>query len=50
METSVKKEYYNLTFFENGGTQIITTIIDRDNKYSSEIIKRIENSIYFKKD
>ena len=48
--TSVKKEYYNLTFFENGGTQIITTIIDRDNKYSSEIIKLIENSIYFKKD
>ena len=48
--TSVKKEYYNLTFFENGGTQIITTIIDRDNKYASEIIKRIENSIYFKKD
>lgn len=47
---SVKKEYYNLTFFENGGTQIITTIIDRDNKYASEIIKRIENSIYFKKD
>lgn len=48
--TSVKKEYYNLTFLENGGTQIITTIIDRDNKYASEIIKRIENSIYFKKD
>ena len=47
---SVKKEYYNLTFFENGGTQIITTIIDRDNKYALEIIKRIENSIYFKKD
>ena len=45
---SVKKEYSNLTFFEKGGSQIITCIIDRDNKYADQIITRLQNSINFK--
>jgi hypothetical protein len=45
---TVKKEYSNLTFFEKGGSQIITCIIDRDNKYADQIITRLQNSINFK--
>ncbi|MBL6648960.1 MAG: hypothetical protein ISP56_01690 [Flavobacteriaceae bacterium] len=44
----VKKEYSNLIFFEKGGSQTVTCIIDRNNKYASQIITRLKNSINFK--
>ena len=48
-EVSVKKEYSSLSFFENGGTQTLNIIIDRNNKYAKQIRTRIENSIDFNK-
>ena len=48
-EISVKKEYSSLSFFENGGTQTLNIIVDRDNKYAKQIRTRIENSIDFNK-
>ncbi|MDB9976823.1 hypothetical protein OAD59_03175, partial [Flavobacteriaceae bacterium] len=48
-EVSVKKEYSSLSFFENGGTQTLNIIVDRDNKYAKQIRTRIENSIDFNK-
>ena len=46
---SIKKEYSSLSFFENGGTQTLNIITDRDNKYAKQIRTKIESSIDFNK-
>ena len=48
-KTSIKKEYSSLSFFENGGTQTLNIITDRDNKYAKQIRTKIESSIDFNK-
>jgi hypothetical protein len=48
-QENVKKEYMSLVFSENGGLQVVTFVMDRNNKYASSIYERIEKSIEFKK-
>jgi len=48
-QENVKKEYISLVFSENGGLQVVTFVMDRNNKYASSIYERIEKSIEFKK-
>ena len=43
-----RHEYVNLKFQENNGKQRVLVIYERDNNFTKEIAKKIEESIIFK--